>query len=182
MELRPYQLEDVQKLLTQPAMGVFNEQRTGKTPTSLMTMKQRGVQRLLIVCPASLVYAWAEEYKLWTEGSAYIISSATDFNLGYSIVLARNPTALILNYENLRDSKAYKGAWETILKKYKPDGLIVDEVHRFKDRNSANFKAVSKFHNVEYRLYLSGTPAPNKPWDIWTTLHLIRPNNYTSYW
>jgi SNF2 family DNA or RNA helicase len=74
------------------------------------------------------------------------------------------------------------GAWEKLLKKYKPQGLIVDEAHRCKDRNSANFKAISKFRNVEFRLYLTGTPAPNKPWDVWAILHLIRPHNYTSYW
>jgi SNF2 family DNA or RNA helicase len=180
MELREYQKQDVQKLLTQPAMGVFNEQRTGKTPTSIMTMEQRGVNRLLIVCPASLMYAWQTEYEKWTGKKARVITSAVQFNAGY--VAYEAYPALIINYENLRNTKVTKGAWETILKKYKPDGLIVDEVHRCKDRNSANFNAVKKFLHVPYRLYLSGTPAPNKPWDIWTTLHLIRPNNYTSYW
>ena len=161
-------------------MGVFNEQRTGKTPTSLRAMQAKGVQRLLIVCPASLMYAWKEACTTWIARESVVIDSAKAFN--ETVILYEEPVAFIINYENLRDTKVSKGAWEKMLKKYKPDGLIVDEAHRCKDRKSANFTAISKFRNVEYRLYLTGTPAPNKPWDIWAILHLIRPRNYTSYW
>ena len=181
MQLREYQEEDVQKLLTQPSMGVFNEQRTGKTPTSITVMHRRGVQRLLVICPASLMYKWAEEYETWTGQTAGVIGSATKFNADPHTEQLMYP-CLIINYENLRDHKNTKGAWEKLLKKYKPEGLIVDEAHRCKERKTANFKAVSKFRHVPYRLYLTGTPAPNKPWDIWALLHLIRPDNYTSYW
>jgi SNF2 family DNA or RNA helicase len=160
-------------------MGVFNEQRTGKTPTSLIAMEQKGVNRLLIVCPASMVYKWADECEQWLNKKAGIIGSAVKFNA--------NPTTLdydiiIINYENLRDSKKNAGAWQLLLKKFKPDGFIVDEVHRCKDRNSANFKAIKKFKHVPYRLYLTGTPAPNKQEDIWTILHLICPELFNSYW
>ena len=37
--LRPYQKEDAKFLVTKPAMACFNEQRTGKTPTALATIK-----------------------------------------------------------------------------------------------------------------------------------------------
>lgn len=180
MQLRPYQLEDVQKLMTRDSMGVFNEQRTGKTPTSIAVMEQRGVERLLIVCPASLVYAWKEEYKKWTGKDAYVITSATKFN---QLDKTQIPSGtIIVNYENLRTAVNTLGAWEKLLKKYKPEGLIVDEVHRCKSRKSANFRAVKAFNKVPHRLYLSGTPAPNKPWDIWTTLHFIHPDYFKSYW
>ena len=54
-QLRDYQLEDVQYLMTKDAMGLFNEQRTGKTPTALTVMRMRAVEHLLIVCPATLL-------------------------------------------------------------------------------------------------------------------------------
>lgn len=179
MQLRPYQLEDVQKLMKRSAMGVFNEQRTGKTPTSIVTMQNKGVQRLLIVCPASLVYKWQEEYELWTNNKAKVISSAAKFNTN---TVVPTTTCIIINYENLRDTKRSVGAWTKLLKKYKPDGLIVDEAHRCKNRTSENFKAINKFNNTTHRLYLTGTPAPNKPWDIWAILHYICPTVFTSYW
>lgn len=182
-QLREYQEEDVAKLITQDSMGVFNEQRTGKTPTSLTAMKRKGVYRLLIVCPASLCYAWKEEVGTWFDADALVLTSASKFNKQMSAKYPPFlPPVIIVNYENLRDTKVSKGAWEKLLKKFKPDGLIVDEVHRCKNRDTANFKAVDKFRHIDYRLYLSATPAPNKPWDIWAIIHLIRPNTYTSYW
>lgn len=180
-ELRSYQEEDVAKLVTQPSMGVFNEQRTGKTPTSLVTMQCKGVERLLIVCPASLMYAWAEEVKTWIDKTVFVITSASKFN-SKDFAWKLNMSCIIINYENLRDNGRNNGCWKKLVKEYKPDGLIVDEAHRCKDRKSANFKAISRFKHVTHRLYLTGTPAPNKPWDVWTLLNLIRPNNYTSYW
>jgi SNF2 family DNA or RNA helicase len=167
--------------MTLPAAGVFNEQRTGKTPTSIMTMQQKGVERLLIVCPASMLYKWAEEYKTWTDKPVFVISSASKFN-SKDFTWKLNMSCIVINYENLRDNGSRTGCYKKLLREYKPDGLIVDEVHRCKDRKSANFKAVGGFRHVPNRLYLSGTPAPNKQWDIWTTLNLIAPNIYTSYW
>jgi SNF2 family DNA or RNA helicase len=181
-ELRTYQQEDVAKLITREAMGVFNEQRTGKTPTSIMATQQQGVQRLLIVCPASLVYAWKYEFERWAYKEAVVIDSASHFTQHTTDFIKPAPAALIINYENLRDNGNNKGAWDRILKHYKPDGLIVDEAHRCKTRDSKNFTAIKKFKHVPYRLYLTGTPAPNKPWDVWTILHLIDPISYSSYW
>ncbi len=180
VKLREYQEEDVQRLMTRSAMGVFNEPRTGKTPTSIVAMQRKGVQRLLVVCPASILYKWKEEYEMWTNNKAYVIDSATLFNKKDTPV--PNVCCIIINYENLRDTVRYVGAWEKLLKKYKPDGIIVDEVHRCKDRKSANFKAIKKFNKVETRLYLTGTPAPNKPWDVWAILNFICPTVFTSYW
>lgn len=79
-ELRDYQLEDVQYLLRKDAMGLFNEQRTGKTPTSLTVMRARDIKHLLIVCPATLLYNWAHECTKWLDTTdVCIIESAKKF-------------------------------------------------------------------------------------------------------
>ena len=44
MELRDYQEEDVNYLLGRASAGIFNEQRTGKTPTSLTVMKRKNTE------------------------------------------------------------------------------------------------------------------------------------------
>jgi SNF2 family DNA or RNA helicase len=178
-ELRPYQQEDVDKLLTLPAAGVFNEQRTGKTPTAIMTMMKRGVLRLLVICPASLVYSWQTEYKIWTGQEAMVIDSAKLFLLSTD---RPREHCIIINYENFRDTKVKVGCVAKLLRQYKPDGLIVDEAHRCKNRKSENYKAISKCRHIDYRLYLTGTPAPNQPWDVWSILHFINPERFSSFW
>ena len=178
-ELREYQEQDVQKLLTLPAMGVFNEQRTGKTPTSIIAMQRKGVQRLLVVCPASLVYNWQSEFNTWTGLNAIVIDSARKF-----LDNPERPQApcIIINYENFRNKANGKGCVDKLLRQYKPEGLIIDEAHRCKNRQSQNYKAVSACRHIAHRLYLTGTPAPNQPWDVWAILHFISPTFFSSYW
>jgi SNF2 family DNA or RNA helicase len=179
MQLREYQEQDLESLLRHDAMCIFNEQRTGKTPTSIMCMKQRGVQRLLVICPASMVYKWKEEYETWTDKKAYVVpvmkviqKKGADFTA----------SAWIINYERIRGTPNESTMMQFIAKKYKPDGLIVDEVHRCKERSTLNYIAVNKFNHVPYRLYLTGTPAPNKQQEVWAPLHFTNPKELTSYW
>ena len=70
--LRPYQNQDVNFLsqLTQ-GKGVFNQQRTGKTPTTLVTMRKLNENKNLIFVPKSSVYKWIQEYKKWHGGPVY---------------------------------------------------------------------------------------------------------------
>lgn len=61
--------------------------------------------------------------------------------------------------------------------------VIADEVHRAKNRKAVqtrHLKILSK-HTV-YKTGLSGTPADNKPGDLWSVLHWLYPDRYTSYW
>ena len=64
MKLRDYQKEDAEFLTSIPYSACFNEQRTGKTPTALATIKMRHLEneRVLIVTTASSVYQWQKEY------------------------------------------------------------------------------------------------------------------------
>lgn len=176
--LRPYQEEDISRLI-KPAMCIFNEQRTGKTPTSIVAMQRRQVQRLLVVCPSSIAYKWKEEIEEWTGGTAVVIRSAKKFVTNLEDLSAN---AWIINYENLRGTAKDHTVISKILKHYNPDGLIVDEVHRCKDRNTLNFQAINYLCKIPNRLYLSGTPAPNKPQEVWSALHYCDPAKFTSYW
>lgn len=178
-QLRDYQLEDVTYLLTKDAMGLFNEQRTGKTPTALTVMQARDIEHLLIVCPATLLYNWYNECKRWLGiSNICVIESAKKFR--------ENPVhgaaVYLINYENLRETKKQESLVDVLLKE-KITGLIVDEAHRCKSRKSSNFQAIERLsYRVQYRLYLTGTPAHNKPWEVWAILHFIDPHYYRSYW
>lgn len=177
-KLREYQEEDI-AALTKPAMCIFNEQRTGKTPTSIVAMKRRQVKHLLVVCPASIAYKWKEELMEWAGMRAVVIKSAKKFINSLDDLTA---DAWIINYENLRGSKDDTKVLTNILRHYKPDGLIVDEAHRCKDRSSLNHRAINYLCVIPNRLYLTGTPAPNKQAEVWSLLHYCDPGKFTSYW
>jgi SNF2 family DNA or RNA helicase len=61
--------------------------------------------------------------------------------------------------------------------------IIADEVHKIKNRNAKTTKALKQIRNVKYKTGISGTPADDKPEDLWSVLNWLWPNykGYTSY-
>ena len=62
------------KLQTKKAMGCFNEQRTGKTPTSLVTLDAEGHKKILIITVASAIYQWKDEFERWTGRPCVVVN------------------------------------------------------------------------------------------------------------
>lgn len=59
--------------------------------------------------------------------------------------------------------------------------VIADEVHLAKNRKALRTIELKRIA-TEYKTGLSGTPADDKPWDIWSILHWLYPKNFRSYW
>jgi len=175
MKLREYQNQDVQKMLSNDCIGNFSEQRTGKTPTTCVALAKRNLKHILIICPASLCYVWKDAWKTWTGNEAYVMQSTKDeLNIPYD-------TALIVNFEKFRGTAKNATVCEQCLK-WKPEAVVVDEAHRMKDRKSLTAIRLHRFLSVPVRIALTGTPATNRPWDVWSILNWLFPKEYTSYW
>lgn len=175
-ELREYQKEDVIKIVQQRCVGNFSEQRTGKTPTTCVALSILNLPKILIVCPASLQYVWKLALKEWADKDATIITTT-------KITVRDLPTTgtLIVNYEKLRGTSAASPVADALLK-WCPDAMVLDESHRMKERKSLTAKQIHRFIKTPVKLALTGTPATNKPWDVWTTLNWLFPETYKSYW
>lgn len=192
-DLRPYQKEDVQFLVARHSAGCFNEQRTGKTPTSLVTMKLKGVKKLLIIAPASTLYTWAEECRRWYSPDAVVIDGTA--NKRRNAISNWTKGAIIISYECLRETTRTKKdgdgtvmdieitgdiAW--IKKHTDIDGCILDEAHRIKNHKSKQALALFSLDWIPNRLALTGTPAPGKQHEIFSILHWLYPTIFTGYW
>lgn len=176
--LRPYQEEDVKKLISKDAMACFNDMRTGKTPTALAAVKARGCTKVLIICPASAVLQWKEEFELWMEQPCVALIGT---KAKREALLKEWTHGLVVSYDTFKRTKANEGEVLNIIKQ-NPDAVIADECHRFKNHKSANFLAMEQVIKVPYKLALSGTPAPNKAYEIYSTLHWLYPTTFPSYW
>ena len=179
-KLRPYQIEDINKLLQHDCSACFNEQRTGKTPIAIMTMEVRQPDRVLIVCPASMLYPWKDAYKFWTGKDAAVCVGTPKQRI--KIVEEWEHGPLVISYGCLKETIRTGGMLDDIIKK-QPEACIADEAHHFKCHTTATAKAMYRLSKVcKYRLALTGTPATNKPADIYGILHWLCPQNYASYW
>lgn len=189
--LRPYQQEDMMKLKTKKAMGCFNEQRTGKTPTALVTLDSEGYKKIIVVTVASAIYQWKEEFEKWTLRPCVVvhgtkaqrdkqIESWTDgLVISYDALKTIEPR--IKDKNTMEETKGRKGHIEDILK-HKPDAIILDEAHKIKNPKSSVAISVFKLKDIDRKLALTGTPAPNKPWEIFSILHFLYPNIFKTYW
>lgn len=179
LTLRDYQQEDVNFLINRMTAGCFNEQRTGKTPTAIHTMLQKGITRTLVLCPASAIYPWADAWTQWSGQPA--ISVLGTPTKQHKLIDTWETGALICSYDGVKSTLRHEGTLAHILQK-QPQGVICDEAHRFKNPTSAVAKAVFKTMSIPHRLALTGTPAPNKPEEIYSILYWLDPERWPSYW
>lgn len=175
--LRPYQAEDVNFLMCQDHLASFSQMRTGKTPTLCQVIQKRDVPTI-IVCPASLVNVWVKEVHEWTDASAETVGKAT-------------PKARIKVYDRFKAkefsvlviSKGIAHADNDELITLGAEMIVVDEAHFLRNYKTAQSSSVYRLSaSMKYRYALTGTPATNKPDDVYGILKFLQPDRYPSYW
>lgn len=180
MKLRPYQEEDLKKLCKYKKSACFNEQRTGKTPIALMTLKARNLldHKTLIVTTASALYQWADECKAWLKINPIVCAGTKQQKLK---AVKEWETILIISLDSLKDTKTSAYLLKEIIKE-DIACVILDEAHKIKNSVTAAAKSMYKFRKVPYRLALTGTPAPGKPYDVHGILKFLYPKQFNSIW
>ncbi len=180
-ELRPYQQEDVSFLASLQCGACFNEQRTGKTPTILAVLRKRKLRKALIICPASALYMWKEQFEHWNQRPCVIIAGTRKKQLQamqdwtYGAVISYDL------YKEVRRKTKTTGLVTQVLA-CKPDVIIADEAHRFRNPSTATAKAMFRSINVPARYALTGTPVMDAAHEIYSILHWLFPLQYRGEW
>ena len=172
--LRGYQAVDKDIIQQFPVLAIFNEQRTGKTPTVLSALQN--LTNGLIVCPSSLKLNWLNEYNKWSNTKAVVISGSKAKRMQTYATLAEE--TMIISYETLRTDI------NDILKMFKRFSyFVIDEAHRLRNYKTKQSMAVYKVRKLCERVYpMTGTPAVNHSADVFGILRVMFPHKYTSYW
>lgn len=202
--LRPYQNQDVNFLIQlKRGKGVFNQQRTGKTPTTLVTMRELNQQNNIIIVPKSAIFSWRREFKKWHQGELLQIKRwwSKTRRLEELEKLRGKKGTLIINYHKAKIDL------DLIISVLSPfDAVILDEAHvmrNYRGLSSRNkiietktgTKTIKKYKSPEIanaiiRLRrhskdayaLTGTPTSSRVEDIFGILAFIHPDLFTSFW
>lgn len=175
--LRPYQRVDVQYLKKMPSAGIFNEPRTGKTPTSIVLMKELATKRNLVVCPASLLFNWEKEFGVWyPKMRTFVVHGTPKKKLKVidEYYEESMPSVLIVS----------KDTWKGLSKNgfpYPFDTVFVDEAHFLRSRDTQQSKAIKSI-KAKRKYALTGTPAVKGTQDVYGILEFLFPEKYKSYW
>lgn len=184
--LRPYQISNIEKLLSRKSSANFSEPRTGKTPTALRLFQAKGIKTFLIVAPASSLYQWKAEVHNWTPNKAEVITGLTKPLQRKELFsqFGKSFNVLIVSYDTLklvqRQGKM-SGMLPEIIK-LNFEGVIVDEAHRIRNRKSLQAKAIFALSKIPHKHVLTGTPAHGKLYDVFPILHFLYPDVFTGYW
>jgi superfamily II DNA or RNA helicase len=175
-KLYPYQKQGVNFALFKRSALIADEMGLGKTlqAIALAVAKKElfGFTKALVVTPASLKEQWKREIERFSHETADIIEGGPAQRLA---VYAKNGSYFkITNYEAvLRDT--------TLLARYNPDFVILDEAQRirnFTTKTSAAVKAIPHRHAV----MLTGTPLENRLEDVYSIVQFLDPYLLSPLW
>jgi SNF2 family DNA or RNA helicase len=185
----PYQHQDKGSAYLALRSGAIlgDEPGLGKTHTALLALKMGRAHKVLVVCPLSLKYWWAQEIQDVLPGPHYVVE--TD----HHVEVQAGPYHFTLaHYQQFRDGTP-KYIQRGSRKERNPshlcqpyldqtwDAVVCDEIHNIKNRQAQRTHWLGKLR-TSYRWGLTGTPLAERPDDLWAILHWIAPKEFTSYW
>jgi superfamily II DNA or RNA helicase len=171
-----YQEEGVRFGLFKRATLIGDEMGLGKTmqAIALAVLKKEvfGFSRVLVVTLSSLKEQWRREIERFTHEKAVVIAGpARQRRQQY-----RQEDSLfkITNYEAvLRDV--------TVISRFKPDLIILDEAQRIKNFETKTAEAVKSLPRL-HSLVLTGTPLENKLEDVYSIVQFLDPELLSPLW
>nr|XP_018999813.1 DNA repair and recombination protein RAD54B [Kwoniella mangroviensis CBS 8507]OCF63274.1 DNA repair and recombination protein RAD54B [Kwoniella mangroviensis CBS 8507] len=130
------------------------------------------IQKVLIVCPVTLVENWRKEFKKWTSAKTdkrinVLVADGTNYRVS-SFINNKNMQVLIIGYERLASCQP-------------PIGLIVcDEGQRLKSKDNKTKKMFDAL-SCQRRIILSGTPIQNDLAEYWAMVDFTCPGMLGRY-
>ncbi|WFD43583.1 helicase [Malassezia psittaci] len=135
------------------------------------------VEKVLIVCPLTLVVNWKREFRKWVGRSSIGVLAVDDDGRSSvdRFVQGRQYQVLILGYERLRSCA------KQLANAHPPIGLVVcDEGHRLKSKDTKTTKCFDAFH-TRRRILLTGTPIQNDLREFYSMVDFVYPGMFDHY-
>lgn len=153
----------------------------GKTYGAIWVTQKLGAgRRVIVVCPKRVIPSWQASIKTIAGREARVLSRTTKVGrANIEDMLNGEDGWWVINFELLVSlGKAVEAKkWPNVLFSKKSFNMVVvDEVHRIANHRTQSFRAVKALKST-YRLGLSGTPAGNKPVNIYGVLKFLNPNS-----
>lgn len=151
------------------AVALLADMGTGK---SMMTIAitgtleaEKGVKRMLVVCPKSIVGVWEEEFRKFADykyALTVLDGTMEKKKASFNYMQGAALQIIVVNYES---------CWrlESEITKWKPDLIVCDESSKIKTPSASQSKALHRLGRIsKYNIILTGTPITGSPLDIFS--------------
>jgi hypothetical protein len=169
LPLFPYQQEGMLHLAFTERALLADEMGLGKTIQAIaaceLLRRLRGIERVLVLSPASLKGEWEEQIARFTDLPVRILQGTRPQRLAQ---YREGAFFYLANYEQvLADGDA-------IQERLAPDVIILDEAQRIKNWQSRTAQAVKRLRSP-YAFVLTGTPLENRIDEIYSIVQFLDP-------
>jgi len=173
--LFPYQQEGIRFAFEAGRSLNADEMGLGKTIQAIgvcqMFRKERGIEKVLIICPTSLKYQWQSEIKRFTDENAFVVEGAPHIRKKQ---YEQNDFYKIVSYHTVTNDIK-----EILAQDF--DMIILDEAQRIKNWKTKIAQSVKKIH-TPYCLVLTGTPLENKIEELYSIFQFVDPYKLGPYY
>ena len=170
----PYQQYCIDRIVNDPAVGLFLDMGLGKTVITLSAIQELrynrwAVSKPLIIAPKKVAEAtWTTEAAKWDHLKMMRVVPVLGSTQKRLRALATPADVYVVNRENVVWLvEHFKNAWPF-------DMVILDESSSFKNGQSKRFKAMKLVRSRIKRIVeLTGTPSSNGLEDLWAQIYLL---------
>lgn len=166
---------------TSDGVALLMEMGCGKTITSVgitgALYKTGHVDRVLVVCPLSIVGVWQQEFARFADFNyelTVLKGSCAKKKEMLSVIPDAGLQIVVVNYES---------TWriQEALEAFAPDMIIADEAHKIKEARTSQSKCLHALGDLaRYKLLLTGTVITNKELDVFSQYRYLNRQIYGS--
>jgi len=177
VKLYPHQIVSAMFMNATRSTLISHEMGLGKTLSAILYVEMNGFEKVFVITPNSLKFNFYYEVQKFTNSTAHIINWKNN-NCGIE-----EAKYIIVNYDFFNPKNTKEKKFITKWKKLGVDVIdvvICDESQKIKNTKSntyKNFKSTFRkklFRNEKLsKIFLSGTPAPNRAHELYTVLNQI---------
>ena len=165
-KLLPYQARGALFAACRGRAVLADDMGLGKTIQALATAEllrqRRGIERVLVIAPASVKYQWKTEIEKFTDRSVKIVEGL----LPQRRAMYASPEFFTLtNYELVLKDIRY-------MQELRPDLIVLDEAQRIRNWTTATARTIKQLKS-RYVLVLTGTPLENKLEELFSVVEFV---------
>jgi len=164
--LLPYQARGAVFAACRGRAALADDMGLGKTVQALavaeLLHRHKGIERVLVIAPASVKYQWKTEIEKFTARSVQVVDGLLPRRRGlYATPLFFNLTSYELVLKDIRH-----------MQELRPDLIILDEAQRIRNWTTATARTIKQLKS-RYALVLSGTPLENKLEELFSVVEFV---------
>lgn len=179
---RPYQVAGALMIAETGAALISDEPGTGKTITAILGLLEREIRTetlpIMVVCPASVVDAWVDAWRLW---APHYCTVAWRGSPSQRAALPGTADVYVTSYDTARSDMAPSVRQHRPMAGLGVRSVVIDEHHMIKNHRAARTMAVRRLaKDASTVIALSGTPITHHPADLYATLACLEPDAWPS--